>query len=203
MKDCLDERMKKLIQCIFVIVVVTLLVIGLKIIYTDYMDKHAQQGLTEVGPKINVLIIADRGLNQEQLFDDVDNGKALLLLWIENNNKRTRQAYTFNTLESLVRLEKNKLGFLDSQDPELQSLYVARFDMENRVLYYTPIRMSRITTIEISRNYLIGEILSDPNNEKNPGGFVLFDNGTQKELRMVKIVETDIETATLERDKKS
>lgn len=189
-------NMKKFITGIFFVVAIILLVLVIKIISPYVLSKTEQEGLTEVGPKVSVLVIDSSKQSPEDLIQHVEQGKASLLLWIEEN-QGSKQAYTFNTLESLVRLEQNRLGFLDSTDPGLKNLNVARFSHHRRILYYTAAKKEGISAIEASRNYLIGEVLSDPQNYKNPAGKVIFKDGSKKVLYMVKLLESEIEDAKL------
>lgn len=187
--------MNKLMKCILIIVTLTLMTLLFKVFFPSFWDKD-QEGLTEVAPKINVLIMGNTGKNPEQLVEDLEEGNAWLLLWIEKKDGH-RQAYTFNTLESLVRLEQNRLGFLDPSDPGFKGLYLAKYNKDEHKLFYTSIQTQDISAIEANRNYLIGEVLSDPKNHKNMAGVVIFSNGNKQQLRMVRIPVTQIEDSKL------
>lgn len=188
--------MKKLMNFFLVIVSILLLVLLVSKLVPYLNESHRNSGLTEVEPKINALVIGKMGESLDELFDDLENGKAWLLLWIEKNNG-TQKAYTFNTLESLVRLEQNKLGFLEPSDPGLKGLYIAKYNKKKGTLLYTPIQTQNISAIEVSRNYLIGEVLSDPKNYKKMAGTVIFLNGSKLALCMIKIPQTQVEGAKL------
>ena len=188
--------MKKVLVYVFGALAVVLLLIALKFLSGYFFQDSSKQGLTLVSPKVNVLIIDDPGQTPAQLFQHLEEGQADLLLWIDENHGE-KQAYTFNTLESLVRLEKNHLGFLESKDEELDGLNVAQYDAEKRVLYYMSAKAAHISTIEVSRNYLVGEVLSDPEIYKESAGVVVYSNGAKKELRMIRMPQAQIEEAKL------
>lgn len=189
--------MKKLLIFLFSLASVMVIALTVKIMTPYFVKNSNQMGLTEVGPKINVLVIDKPKQSTEALIQHINQGDASLLLWIENK-EGVNQAYTFNTLESLVRLERNKLGFLDVNDADLKHLYVARYDKKNKILYYKSVREAKISIIEANRNYLIGEILSDPNNNNVTAGTVVYTDGKENALRMVKILESQIEEASLQ-----
>jgi hypothetical protein len=182
---------------VLIVCILGFLIIGACEIFQPRFELFPSKGLTEVGPKVNVLVIDQPNQTQEQLFEHIQNGQAVLLLWLNKDNG-LMQAYTFNTLESLVRLEKNKLGFLDAEDAELAHLYVAKYDPKKQVLYYSSLRSKNISLIEANRTYLIGEILSDSKNFEHPAGKVIYTDKTVKELRMAKMLESQISDATLQ-----
>ncbi len=188
--------MKKVAGYIFGAIAVLILIIALKIVSGYLFHKVETHGLTEIGPKVDVLVIDTPNHTPEELTRDLQEGHADLLMWIEDDHG-DKQAYAFNTLESLVRLEKGSLGYLDSDDPDLQGLHVAHYDETRKILYYMSAKSAHISAIEINRNYLIGEVLSDPQNYKMQAGVVVFSDGTKKELRMIKVPESQIEQAKL------
>lgn len=192
--------MKKMVTCVFLGLVVVILIILVKMEYPGFLQgifpTNQTEGLTQVSPKVDVLIVGIPDQTPEQLSQKVESGQVKLLLWIGKRHGE-KQAYAFNTLESLARLEKDKLGLLENKDLELQGLHVARYDAATKTLYAMSATEAKISAIEISRNYLIGEVLSDPQNFKIPAGMVLYEDGTKKELRMVKMPELEIQAAKL------
>lgn len=189
-------KVKKVAIYVFGAIAVLIVIVSLKILSGYLFNKVETHGLTEIGPKVDVLIIDTPNHTPEELLQDLQEGKADLLMWIEDDHG-DKQAYAFNTLESLVRLEKSSLGFLDSDDPDLQGLNVAHYDETKKILYYMSAKAANISAIEVNRNYLIGEVLSDPQNYKMKAGVVVFSDGSKKELRMVKVPEAQIEQAKL------
>jgi hypothetical protein len=188
--------MKKVAFYVFGAIGVFILIFTLKVVSVYFFNKIETHGLTEIGPKVDVLIVDTPNHTPEELVKDLQEGKADLLMWIEEEQGE-KQAYAFNTLESLVRLEKGSLGFLDSDDPDLQGLNIAHYDETKKILYYMSAKSANISAIEVNRNYLIGEVLSDPQNYKMRAGMVIFTDGTKKELRMIKVPEAQIEHAKL------
>ncbi len=192
--------MKKIVSYVFIALAAIIIMISLKMISGYFFANMQTQGLTQIGPKIDVLVIDIPNQSQEQLLQRLEDGNAQLLLWIEHKDG-DMQAYAFNTLESLVRLEQNNLGFLETNDSDLKNLNIAQYDKEKKIFYFTPLKNTDISVIEASRNYLIGEVLSDPKNYQTQAGVVVLSNDTKKELRMVKIPESQIQDAKFLRDK--
>ncbi len=190
-----EMKINKIIKGLVALAVILIIVISYLVIH-QHLKRFDSSELTEVGPKVNVLVIDNVNQSSRQILKNIDSGTAPLLLWIENK-EGSKQAFTFNTLESLVRLEQNKLGFLEASDPGLNNLYIATYNAQNKTLSYKSMESENISVIEASRNYLIGEILSDSKNNKKPAGKVIFLDGSTKELRMVKIPESQISDATL------
>lgn len=189
--------MKKVTMYVFFVLAIIIVVITLKIVAGYFFkNENNTQGLTQVGPKVNVLVIDAPGKKAEELLQHLDDGRAQLLLWVEDSPGE-KKAYTFNTLESLVRLEKNNLGFLDNNDEGFKNLNVARYDSVKKVLYFLPLKDAHISSIEANRNYLIGEVLADPQNYKISAGIVTLSDGSKKNLYMIKVLEAQIQEARL------
>jgi len=162
-----------------------------------YIQPNTDDGLTEIGAKISVLVMDVPHRTSAELHADVKNGTAFLLLWVDDEHG-TKHAYSFNTMASLVRLEENKVGLLEVDDPTFKDLCVAKYDPETKKLLYVPMTTENILLIEANRDYLIGEILSDPHSFQKPAGEVVFANGERRELRMIRMPENTIENASLE-----
>ena len=163
--------MKRKKLCVFLAVAIVV-AIGVVIFGDRFYTHEKTEGLTQIGPKVDVLVIAEPNQSSDELTNKFEDGDIDLLMWLDETPEG-KQAYAFNTLESLVRLEKNNLGYLDSDEPTLKGLSVARYDASQGTLYYTQINVAHISALEVNRNYLIGEILSDPQNYKVAAGVVI------------------------------
>lgn len=192
--------MKKTNVFVFWALIIIILLFQVQIlqpnVFQIFFKDEQTDGLTQVSPEVDVLIVGNPNQTSEQLSQELESGHVKLLLWIGKRHG-AKQAYAFNTLESLARLEKDKLGLLENKDLELQGLHVARYDAAKKVFYTMSASEAQISAIEVSRNYLIGEVLSDPQNFKIPAGMVLFNDGSKKELRMIKMPELEIQAAKL------
>lgn len=189
--------MKKMIRYVLFVAAALLLLIILKTIVAPYFQARSEHSeLTEVGPKISVLIMDVPNQTPQELRQHVEDGKAFVLLWVEKKEE-TSSMYTFNTMESLIRLEENKVGLLDITDPAFKNLCLARYDSEKRTLFYSKMTKEKVMVIEVNRDYLIGEILSDSSNLKKSAGEVVFSDGQRRELRIIKMPQSMMVDADL------
>lgn len=186
-----------MVRYVLLVASVLLLMIILKTVVNPYFQARSEHSeLTEVGPKISVLIMDIPHQSPQQLRQHVEEGTAYLLLWVEKKEGNASM-YTFNTMESLVRLEENKVGLLDITDPVFRNLCLARYDSGKGTLFYSKMTAEKVMAIEVNRNYLIGEILSDSENLKKSAGEVVFSDGQRRDLRIIKMPQNRVVDANL------